>query len=127
MVRKGEMSIKHASEVESHVVEAGNKTSMQVLISSQEGPNFALRRFVIQPGGGMPSHTNKVEHEQYVLGGHARIGIGAETFDVRSGDVLFIPQGISHWYKNVGEEAFEFLCAIPNKEDRITLLEQVPC
>jgi quercetin dioxygenase-like cupin family protein len=121
------MLIKHASGVEGHVVEAGEKTSMQVLISSHEGPNFALRRFVIQPGGGMPSHTNTVEHEQYILGGHARIGIGAETFDVRSGDVIFIPQGISHWYKNEGEEAFEFLCAIPNKEDRITLLEQVPC
>jgi len=36
------MLIKHASGVEGHVVEAGEKTSMQVLISSHEGPNFAL-------------------------------------------------------------------------------------
>jgi quercetin dioxygenase-like cupin family protein len=121
------MSVKHAGEVESQVVKAGDKTSIQVLISSQEGPNFALRRFVIQTGGGIPMHTNTVEHEQYVLSGHARIGIGEESFVVSEGDVLFIPQGIPHWYKNEGEEDFVFLCAIPNKEDRITLLDKVPC
>jgi quercetin dioxygenase-like cupin family protein len=121
------MSIKHARDVDSQVVKAGDKTFIQVLISSQEGPNFALRRFVIQPGGGMPSHTNTVEHEQYILSGHARIGIGEKTFVISSGDVVFIPEGIPHWYKNGGEEDFVFLCAIPNKEDRITLLEKVPC
>ncbi len=121
------MSVKHAGEVDSQVVKAGDKTSMQVLISSQEGPNFALRRFIIQPGGGMPSHTNTLEHEQYVLSGHARIGIGEKIFVVSSGDVLFIPQGMPHWYKNEGEEDFVFLCAIPNKEDRITLLDKVAC
>jgi quercetin dioxygenase-like cupin family protein len=121
------MSIKHAREVDSQVVKAGDKTSIQVLITSQEGPNFALRRFTIQPGGGMPAHTNTVEHEQYVLSGHARIGISEKEFVVNSGDVIFIPQGIPHWYKNEGEEDFVFLCAIPNKEDRITLLEKGPC
>lgn len=121
------MSVKHAREVESQVVKAGDKTSIQVLISSQEGPNFALRRFVIQPGGGMPPHTNTVEHEQYVLEGHAKIGIGEKSYIVSRGDVIYIPQGIPHWYKNEGDEDFVFLCAIPNKEDRITLLEKTPC
>jgi quercetin dioxygenase-like cupin family protein len=75
----------------------------------------------------MPNHTNMVEHEQYVLRGHASIGIGDETFVVRTGDAVFIPQGIPHWYKNTGEENFEFLCIIPNKEDRITLLDKASC
>ncbi|MBE3068281.1 MAG: cupin domain-containing protein [Chloroflexi bacterium] len=121
------MSVKHAQDVEAQVVKAGDKTTIQVLISSQEGPNFALRRFVMEPGGGMPEHTNTVEHEQYALRGHASIGIGEETFDVRAGDVVFIPQGVPHWYQNVGEENFEFLCVIPNKEDRITLLDKASC
>lgn len=86
-----------------------------------------MRRFVMEPGGGMPEHTNTVEHEQYVLRGHASIGIGEETFDVRAGDVVFIPQGVPHWYQNVGEENFEILCVIPNKEDRITLLDKASC
>ena len=118
------MSVKHAQDVEAQVVKAGDKTTIQVLISAEEGPNFALRRFVMEPGGGMPNHTNTVEHEQYVLKGHARIGIGAETFDVRIGDVVFIPQGVPHWYQNVGEETFEFLCIIPNKPDEIKIVDK---
>lgn len=116
------MSVKHAQDVEAQVVKAGDKTTIQVLISSQEGPNFALRRFVMEPGGGMPEHTNTVEHEQYVLQGQASIGIGDETFDVRAGDVVFIPEGVPHWYQNVGEEKFEFLCIIPNKPDEIRII-----
>lgn len=88
------MPVKHAQDVEAQVVKVGDLTTIQVLISAQEGPNFALRRFVIKPGGGMPNHTNTVEHEQYVLKGHASIGIGEKTFDVSAGDVVFIPEGV---------------------------------
>lgn len=117
------MSVKHAHEIKSKTVEAGTGTTMQVLISTEEGPHFAMRRFVIQPGGGMPKHTNLVEHEQYVLNGHAEIGIGEEVFEVRQGDVVFIPAEIRHWYKNVGQKPFEFLCLVPNKPDTITIME----
>ena len=117
------MSLKHLQDVDSQVVKGGDKTTIQVLISSQEGPNFALRRFVMEPGGGMPIHTNTVEHEQYVLRGHARIGIGEETFELKAGDVVFIPEGAPHWYQNVGEENFEFLCVIPNKPDEIKIID----
>jgi len=116
------MSIKHIRDVEAQVVKAGDKTTIQVLISAQEGPNFAMRRFVMEPGGGMPEHTNIVEHEQYVLRGHASIGIGNETFEVHAGEVIFIPEGVPHWYQNVGDGNFEFLCIIPNKPDEIRIM-----
>jgi quercetin dioxygenase-like cupin family protein len=121
------MSVKHAKEVAAQAVKAGDRASMQVLISAQEGPHFAMRRFVLEPGGGMPRHTNTVEHEQYVLGGHAMIGIGEEEFEVKAGNVVFIPEGMPHWYQNTGEEDFEFLCIIPNKEDRVSVLEKDSC
>jgi quercetin dioxygenase-like cupin family protein len=121
------MSVKHAKDVVAKEVAAGKDTMIQVLISSQEGPNFALRRFTMQKGGGMPRHTNTVEHEQYVLRGHARIGIGEETHEVRAGDVVFIPEGVVHYYQNLGEEPFEFLCVIPNKEDKITVVDEASC
>ena len=116
------MPVKHAEDVEKKNVAAGRDTTIQVLISSQEGPNFALRKFAMQPGGGMPRHTNTVEHEQYVLRGHARIGIGEETYEVNAGDVVFIPEGIVHYYENTGDEPFEFLCIIPNKPDEIKVV-----
>jgi quercetin dioxygenase-like cupin family protein len=117
------MSVKHAKDVEANNVAAGKDTTIQVLISAQEGPNFALRKFSMQKGGGMPRHTNTVEHEQYVLRGQATITIGNETHHVKTGDVVFIPEGAIHSYQNMGDELFEFLCIIPNKEDKITVVD----
>lgn len=116
------MSVKHTEDVEKKDVAAGRDTTIQVLITTQEGPNFALRKFSMKAGGGMPLHTNTVEHEQYVLRGHARIGIGEETHEVHAGDVVFIAAGILHYYENIGNEPFEFLCIIPNKPDEIKIL-----
>jgi quercetin dioxygenase-like cupin family protein len=121
------MAVKHARDIEAKDVAAGKDTTIQVLISSNEGPNFALRKFTMQQGGGMPRHTNTVEHEQYVLSGLARIGIGEQTFEVKPGDVVFIPEGAIHYYENIGEEPFEFLCIIPNKEDKITIVDETSC
>ena len=118
------MPVKHSTEVEAKNVAAGRDTTIQVLISSQEGPNFALRKFSMQKGGGMPRHTNTVEHEQYVLRGNATITIGHETHHVKTGDVVFIPAGVIHSYENIGVEPFEFLCIIPNKEDKITIMQE---
>ncbi|MCQ3937034.1 MAG: cupin domain-containing protein [Chloroflexi bacterium] len=118
------MTVKHSHDVEAKNVAAGKDTTIQVLISSQEGPNFALRKFSMQPGGGMPRHTNTVEHEQYVLRGEAVITIGGETHHVKAGDVVFIPAGAIHSYQNTGKEPFEFLCIIPNKEDVIRIVDE---
>ncbi len=116
------MSVKHSKDVEKKNVAAGKDTTIQVLISAQEGPNFALRKFSMKPGGGMPRHTNSVEHEQYVLRGHARIGIGEEVYEVHAGDAVFIPEGAIHYYENIGDEPFEFLCVVPNKPDEIKIV-----
>jgi quercetin dioxygenase-like cupin family protein len=118
------MSVKKSNDVEARNVAAGKDTTIQVLISAQEGPNFALRKFSMQRGGGMPRHTNTVEHEQYILRGEATITIGDETHHVKTGDVVFIPAGAIHSYENPGDEPFEFLCIIPNQEDKITIVEE---
>jgi len=118
------MTVKHSTDVEAKNVAAGKDTTIQVLISSKEGPNFALRKFSMQQGGRMPRHTNMVEHEQYVLRGEAKITIGEETHHVKTGDVVFIPEGAIHSYQNTGDEPFEFLCIVPNKEDTITILDE---
>jgi quercetin dioxygenase-like cupin family protein len=117
------MSIKHSDEVNKEVVKAGNKTFIQVLIGPQEGPNFAMRRFIIEPGGEIPAHTNEVEHEQFVLRGHAQIAIGNEQFEVKKGDVVFIPAKVPHWYQTIGNEPFEFLCIVPNKPDELKMIK----
>lgn len=113
------MSVKCADALPAESVQAGSGTTRQVLIGPEEGPHFAMRRFIMEPGGGMPAHTNTVEHEQYVLRGRATIGIGDDVFEVRQDDVVFIPAGTPHWYRAEGDEAFEFLCLVPNHADTI--------
>lgn len=112
-----------ADAAERITIEAGTGTTMQVLIGPDEAPNFAMRRFSMEPGGGMPLHTNEVEHEQFVTRGSARIGIGDEEYEVKAGDVVFIPAGVPHFYESTGEEPFEFLCLVPNGPDKIEILE----
>jgi len=116
------MPVRRADDVEARTVAGARDATIQVLISAQEGPHFALRRFSMQKGGGMPRHTNTVEHEQYVLRGEATITIGDEAHRVTAGDVVFIPAGAAHSYENTGDGAFEFLCIVPNGEDQITIV-----
>jgi quercetin dioxygenase-like cupin family protein len=115
--------VKRADRVERQSVPAGTATENQVLIGPADGaPHFAMRRFIMGEGGGVPRHTNTVEHEQFVLRGRAKIGIGDDFHEVSAGDVLYIPAGVPHNYE-VLEAPFEFLCMVPNAEDRIEMLD----
>ena len=120
--KSGEV-VRKAIEVPLKDVPAGNLTKTQLLLGPGDGmPHFAMRRFVMGMGGGMPRHTNTVEHEQYVLSGKATIGIGDEEYEVGPGTVLYIPAGVPHFYK-VQQSPFEFLCMVPNKPDKIEIVE----
>lgn len=116
--------MKAARDVDADPVSAGRGTRKQVLVGPEDGaPNFALRRFVMEEGGGIPRHTNRVEHEQYVLRGRARIRIGDEEHHVGPDDSLYIPAGVPHSYQ-VQKGPFEFICVVPNQPDEIQLLEE---
>jgi quercetin dioxygenase-like cupin family protein len=115
--------VKHSSGVERRKIAAGTATEMQLLLGPADGaPHFAMRRFIMGPGGGMPRHTNSVEHQQWVLRGRARIGLGDEVHEVGPEDVLYIPAGMPHYYEVI-EAPFEFLCMVPDAPDEIQILD----
>ncbi len=116
-------TIRSGSDLPLEPVSAGEGTQRQTLTHRGSGAGFHMRRFVMQPGGGMPRHTNQVEHQQYVLKGAARIGVGEQVHQVQAGDVVHIPAGEPHWYRASPDGPFEFLCVVPDDEDRIQLLE----
>ena len=91
--------MKPVDELPLNEVAAGTATQNQVLLGDEDGmPNFAMRRFVMGEGGGMPLHTNLVEHEQYVLSGRGRVRIGDDVHEVKANDAVFIPAGVAHSY-----------------------------
>ena len=115
--------VKRAEAVAGRTVAAGTATEVHVLLGPDDGaPNFAMRRFVMGEGGGMPRHTNAVEHEQYVLRGRARVTVGEREHEVSAGQVLYIPAGMPHSY-SVLEAPFEFLCMVPNGPDELKILD----
>ncbi len=121
---EGTPMVRPADEVERQVVGAGRATAMQVLVGPAEGaPNFALRRFIMGDGGGMPLHTNEVEHEQYVLRGRARVRIGDVVHEVGPDHTLYMPAGAPHSYEVI-EAPFEFICVVPNVPDTIRILDE---
>ncbi len=116
---KGRSVVRPADAVPRVVVEAGRDTAIQVLLGPEEGAsNFVMRRFIMEPGGGIPTHSNDVEHEQYVLRGRARITVGEDVHEVGPDDTLYIPAGLTHSYE-VLDGPFEFLCVVPNVPDRL--------
>ncbi|MFC7232046.1 cupin domain-containing protein [Saliphagus sp. GCM10025308] len=119
-----EPTIRRTDDVEYEPVDAADGLNKGVLIAAEHGaPNFAIRRFTLEASAEVPPHTNAVEHEQYVLEGEYVVGIGDEEYDVEAGDSLLIPAGTVHWYRNETDAAGAFLCAVPNGEDEIELLE----
>ena len=125
--------VRDGDAVKAEPVDAAEGLSKAVLLDESDGtPTFALRRFTLAAGASVPRHTNAVEHVQYVLAGEYVVGIEGTDGDdelangehrIGPGDSLLIPAGTVHWYRNEGERAGEFLCAVPNGDDAIEVVE----
>jgi quercetin dioxygenase-like cupin family protein len=113
------MVVKTNGQVVAKPADKAVKTEIAWLIDRHDGaPNFELRKFTIKPGGSIPKHYHPdIEHEQYVLAGNYKIGIGEKVYRLKAGDSLYVPAGTVHWYENNGKENAEFLCIVPRKEN----------
>ena len=119
-----EGTVRPSNDVKINPIPAGTGASYQVLVGPDDGAdNFILRRFTMEPGGGMPFHTNLVEHEQYILQGECEMVIGETVHRVKAGDAVYVPAKVPHSYKVVSEEPFKFLCIVPNIPDEIEILD----
>ncbi len=110
--------VRDADDVELEPVPRTRGAHKAVLVGPDDGaPNFATRRFVLEPGGRIPAHRHPdIEHEQYVLQGTMTLGLDDETVEAEAGEAVFIPAGTVHWYDNETDEPVEFLCVVPNTE-----------
>jgi quercetin dioxygenase-like cupin family protein len=77
-------------------------------------PNFAMRQFVVQPGGHTPRHSHPYEHEVFVLEGRGTVVEGNVEHSLRSGDVVYVAPDEVHQFRNTGSAPLKFLCLVPN-------------
>lgn len=105
----------HYTEVKAETVpEPAVGVKIRWLIDRETGaPNFSMRLFEMGAGGSTPRHTHPWEHEVFILSG-AGVVLGDDgERPFKPGDVLFVPPGEEHQFKNTGDEVARFLCLIP--------------
>ena len=90
---------------------------MRRVIAEKEGAkNFVMRVFEIDPGGNTPLHKHDWEHEVFILNGTGIVVSPSGERKVKSGDVIFVPGGEEHQFRNENDKALEFICLIPMKK-----------
>jgi len=111
------MKIKQTKEVELSAVtmEGASDVCMRQLVTEADGaPNFAMRQFIVDPGGHTPRHHHPYEHEIYVLEGSGTVLEGETERPIAAGDVVFVEPDEIHQFRNTGGGPMTFLCLIPN-------------
>ncbi len=93
------------------------------ILTPKEDKDFIVRKIVLSDGGFMPNHKNKIQHQQFVLSGEAKVLIGDKEYHAKKGDFLYIPAGVEHFYEACYGQDYEFLCMITTKEDEIEFLD----
>jgi len=76
-------------------------------------PNFAMRIFDFVPGGHTPEHSHAWEHEIFILEGEGTALTPGGEKPVKAGDVVFVPGGDTHQFRNTGDGLFRMMCLIP--------------
>jgi len=110
------MIIKAVNDVqESPVTESGARdTTIRWLFNRSDGaPNFAMRYFVVKPGGSTPRHAHPWEHEVFVLKGTCTAFCEGETQHVTAEHAIYIEPDAIHSFANDTDEDLAFLCMIP--------------
>ena len=89
----------------------GDRYTFLVTGAETGGAYFAMEALV-PAGGGPPMHIHRNEHEVfYVLEGECTFRLEDETIVARPGDVVNIPIGAKHFFRNDGTEPTKLIIA----------------
>jgi quercetin dioxygenase-like cupin family protein len=70
-------------------------------------------RLTLAPGASSPDHSLDREEVFVALAGHARATLDGTGYDVRAGDSLIVPAGISFTIENASDDPFEAIACLP--------------
>ena len=81
-------------------VDMGNGVLLKSLGS---GVNMNVLHWDMADGSTVPAHEHPQEQFGYVIRGGFEMTIGAETAILKAGDSYFIPGGVAHSFKAIGQ------------------------
>src|SRR5256885_17027602 len=68
------------------------------LVSPEDSELIRSSEVTFQAGGRTKFHHHAGDQILIITNGHGRVGTREEEFDVRAGDVVFIPHDEIHWH-----------------------------
>ena len=99
------------------------RTDLQRHNLSIKGREVLPARVDFAPGASFPRHTHPGEEIIYVLAGTIEYEVNGKPVTVRTGDVLFVPDGVVHSARNVGNDsAAELATYVLRKGKPLTVL-----
>lgn len=113
--------IRNLADAQTRPVEMSGVKGVQmaVMVGREHGaPNFALRQFVVEPGGHSPRHSHDYEHEVYIVEGGGTVLLDGAERPIRAGDVVYVPADHEHQFRAAaagpgGTGGLKFLCLVP--------------
>lgn len=103
-------------------VPVGKITGREIrdLISAQTvgSKGISLRITDVLPQAtSFPGHIHTESEEVIlVLSGRGEIKIGDEVFPMKPGDAIWLPKGVAHLIRNVGDEVMRMACAFSTND-----------
>ena len=110
------MKVARTSDVPKKPVEVQGAKGVEIrwLISKADSAeNIAMRMFEVAPGGHTPLHTHPHEHEVFIVEGEAVFVCEGKEHRLGREDVVFVPGGSEHQFRNTSDSVLRFLCIIP--------------
>ena len=74
---------------------------------------LSLHIFKISEIEGYPIHTHEFVEIKYILEGEAVEYVGEQSYEVRRGDLLFIPYGVTHSFTGKKKFSYYNICFAP--------------
>lgn len=90
---------------------------VQWLITKEHGSKYAVRRFIVKPGGFMPLHNHKYTEAVVILRGKLRVRTDGKIYELGPGDFFFTGPYEPHAIENIGNDEAEFICVISYEDD----------
>ena len=98
-------------EVRSYTKAGSEGITKRVLIGPDDGAkSFAMRFFEVPPGLSSANEHHDEQHQVYIVTGEGEVLIGDSWHGFKSSDVVFIPGGEQHCFRNTGDGILRFIC-----------------